>query len=240
MIALVSIGNVSGARAEVTVFAAASLTDLFAELVQSYQDNGGTRIVLVTGASSSLARQIVSGAPADFYVSANLDWAEYVANGADFAAPIILYGNELVVISDGPKVSPDLRDLPGLLAGGRLALGDPSHVPAGIYARAALEAAGIWDEVVSSLVPASDVRTAVGYVKRGAAQFGVVYRTDVQDDLQLAGVVDPDLYPPISYYAVARQAGLEELADFISYLQSAAAHMIVVKQGFKIEERTSQ
>lgn len=223
----------SSVKADLTVFAAASLTDVMGNLVSAFEKQSGHAVRLVTGGSSSLARQIVSGAPADVFVSANLSWAQHVAADEKFGAPRSLFGNALVVVSNrAVEVSPDLHELPALLQSERLAMGDPLHVPAGIYAKAALEAAGVWTKIEPRLVPAADVRSALAYIVRGAAAYGLVYATDVREGAEIVAHVDPSFYPKISYYAVASNAPSLELTAFQRYLESVNAEKIITGMGF--------
>lgn len=221
-------------RAEFTLFAAASLTDVSAALLDDFTArNPSISTRLATGASSTLARQIVSGAPADAFISANHGWAEFVAEGADYGVPEVVFGNRMVVISLEDRVLPDLAGLASALDGGRLALGDPAHVPAGIYAQQALEAAGVWMEIEDQLAPAADVRGAVAYVMRGAAPFGLVYRTDaLSSGLNIALEIDPSLHDPVRYYMAFGEPPSVEALNFALYLGSEAATEIVARFGF--------
>lgn len=224
----------AAAKAETTVFAAASLTDIVMRLADLYEETQDGTLWVVIGASSTLARQVVAGAPADVYISANLEWAEHVAQHDGFAEPVPLFGNTLVLVAEGDfTVSSDLSQLPNFIENTRLALGDPTHVPAGIYAEQALRRAGIYNQLADHLVPAADVRTAIGYVLRGAATFGLVYETDVRSGLNLITAVAPELYAPIVYYAVPQLEMSEQGQAFWDFLQSPRAQSEIVDMGFK-------
>lgn len=234
LIAAMACLHTAVARAEMTVFTASSLTDVMEKLAVTYQASDGGAVRIVTGASSTLARQIASGAPADLFVSANREWADFVAAQDGFENPQALFGNALVLIADSEvSASPDLHELPALLGEGRLAVGDPTHVPAGEYARAALEAAGIWQQMADKLVPAPDVRTAVSYVLRGAAHFGLVYATDAREGVHLITRVDPGLYPPVEYFAVQPTKPNPDVARFLAYMRSPDAKELIVGMGFE-------
>ena len=236
----------SAARAAepVYVFAAASLKNALDEVARAYP---GPRPVLVYGASSRLARQIERGAPAALFISADLQWMDYLAaRGAILAETRRdLLGNRLVLIA--PRASGvQLRIAPGMalaaaLGDGRLALGDPAHVPAGLYARAALEKLGVWESVSRRLAPAEDVRTALALVARGEAPLGIVYQTDAAAEpaVRVVDRFDHALHPPIVYpLALVKGAGAAARApsnaarEFAAYLQSPAAARIFARHGF--------
>lgn len=222
------------AGARVDLYAASSLTDLAGALADAFTEASGAEVRVVTGASSSLARQIAAGAPASVFISANRDWIDVAVAEAGFSAPRRLCGNSLVVI--GPVGAPPLdalARLPGALGQGRLAVADPEHVPAGIHAHEALEAAGLWEALQDRLAPADNVRAAVILVAAGAARFGIVYATDAA----YPGVVpvlaiDDGLHAPIAYWlALAPDAGADAAA-FARFLFGDAAAAIIAAQGF--------
>jgi molybdate transport system substrate-binding protein len=243
-LALCSPSSAARAAEPVYVFAAASLKGALDEVARAY---AGPRPVLVYGASSRLARQIERGAPAALFISADQQWMDYLAaHGAILAETRRdLLGNRLVLIA--PRASGvQLRIAPGMplaaaLGGGRLALGDPAHVPAGIYARAALEKLGLWESVRRRLAPAEDVRTALALVARGEAPLGIVYQTDAAAEpaVRVVDRFDESLHPPIVYpLALVKSAGAAARApsnsarEFAAYLQSPAAASIFAAQGF--------
>lgn len=218
---------------EITVFAAASLGDVVNELAADFEHRTGHEVRVVTAASSTLARQIEKGAPADVFISANKAWAAYVSAAREFAKPTALFGNRLVLVSTTPfDAPPKLAQLPQLLGGGRLAIGDPAHVPAGQYAQAALEAAGVWNDVKDRLAPAGDVRSALAFVARGAAQFGIVYATDARAAVPVVLEIDPALYPPIIYFAVTPKVPSKQVTVLMDYLLGPEASMIIEGRGF--------
>jgi len=162
------------------VFAAASLSDVMAEIAGSVRPAP----VLSFAASSTLARQIEQGAPADLFLSADEAWMDYLS-ARGLIAPdsrVRLLSNALVLIAPADQplrltIEPGFA-LAAALGGGRLALADPEAVPAGRYARAALEHLGVWAVVEPRMVRAADVRGALRFVERGEAAAGIVYRTD--------------------------------------------------------------
>ncbi len=174
------------ARAQgLTVFAAASLTDAMHDVAALWQAAGHPPFRASFAASSTLARQIEQGAPANLFASADEKWMDYLAQRGLIAADTRtdLLGNDLVLIVPADKptnviIGPGF-DLTTLLGpNGRLSVGDPAHVPAGIYAEQALKKLGMWDKVAPRLAPAADVRSALLLVERGEAPAGIVYATD--------------------------------------------------------------
>ncbi|HET9019592.1 MAG TPA: molybdate ABC transporter substrate-binding protein, partial [Acetobacteraceae bacterium] len=189
------------AEAGLTVFAAASLTDALRDVAALWEGAGHAKPRLAFGSSSTLARQIGQGAPADLFASADARWMDDVAAQGLIAAGTRrdLLGNALVLVVPAARartvtIGPGL-DLAALLGpAGRLAVGDPAHVPAGIYARAALRHLGLWAGVAGRLAPAEDVRAALLLVERGEAPAGIVYATDaaVAPGVAVAGTFPAD------------------------------------------------
>ena len=164
-----------GAETPVTIFAAASTTDAVTEIAAAYTAETGGMLRPVFAASSTLARQIAQAAPADLYLSASIAWMEHLQSEALVDAKSLwpLLANRLVLIApaDSPlqiKLTPQ-ADLGSTLGRGRMAIGDPAHVPAGIYARQALESLGLWTQVADKLAQSSNVRAALALVERGEA-----------------------------------------------------------------------
>ena len=239
-LALVSIET---ARAEVLVFAAASLKNAFDEVAALSQQVDGISIRVSYAASSALARQIENGAPADLFVSADLDWMNYLEQRAliEPASRVNLLGNRLVLIAPVSSAAPLSLDSaePVLerLGDGRLAVADPDHVPAGKYARAALMSVAVWPSVVARLAPAESVRAALAMVSRGEAPLGVVYDTDARADTGVAVVAMFPLgsHPPIVYPA-ALVAGRRtpETVAVLARLRSEAAAERFRQWGFAV------
>lgn len=200
----------------VTVFAAASLTEAIRALAQDWQARGHPAPRLSFAASSALARQIEQGAPADLFLSADEPWMDYLRQRGLIvdATQISPIGNALVLISpvDRPRrvtLAPGTDLLPLLGLRGRLATGDPAHVPVGRYAEAALRWMGQWDALAPRLARADNVRSALLLVERGEAPFGIVYATDATASrgVALAATFPPESHPPITYpFAVTRHA----------------------------------
>ena len=178
-------GNTLADEGKITVFAAASLTNAMQDIATQYKKEKGVDVVSSFASSSTLARQIEAGAPADLFISADQKWMDYAVDkkAIDTASRQTLLGNSLVVVA--PKAS-EQKDFTidsktnwtSLLNGGRLAVGDPEHVPAGIYAKEALQKLGAWDTLSPKLAPAEDVRGALALVERNEAPLGIVYGSD--------------------------------------------------------------
>jgi molybdate transport system substrate-binding protein len=231
--------------ADVLVFAAASLQTALDELSAPAQRATGARIRVSYAASSALARQIENGAPADLFISADLDWMDYLAERRLIRpdSRVNLVGNRLVLIT--PKARPVALEivagfpLAAALGKERLALADPAAVPAGKYARAALTSLGVWDSVAAKVAAAENVRAALLLVDRGEAPLGIVYRTDALADANVA-IVDtfPESTHPAIVYPAALTAGASPAAAaLLRFLQTEAASAAFGKQGFTIPRR---
>jgi len=232
-----------GAAEKVTVFAAASLKNALDEVSAAWKASAGKETTNSYAASSALAKQIESGAPADVFISADLDWMNYLAERNLVAAgsEVQLLGNELVLVAPAGStatatIAPGF-DLAGLLAGGRLAVGDVKSVPAGKYAKAALEKLGVWPSVENSLAQAENVRAALKLVAAGEAPAGIVYQTDAREDdkVKVLATFPADTHPPIIYPAALMAASKNaDAAAFVAFLRTPAALDIFRAHGFTI------
>jgi molybdate transport system substrate-binding protein len=229
--------------AEIVVFAAASLKEALDEAARGYEHQSGDVVKVSYAASSTLAKQIESGAPADMFVSADLDWMDYLQkrNLIQPASRKNLLGNRLVIVAPADSdVKFDIKpgfDLAGALRGGRLAMADPDSVPAGKYGKAALEKLGVWNSVRAAVAPAENVRAALLYVSRREAPLGIVYATDAASDprVRIAGVFPEDSHPPIVYpLALTTQSRNLSAPRLLEFLTSPAARPIFEKQGFTV------
>ena len=234
------------ARAQqLTVFAAASLTDAMKDISTKWAEAGHQPLVLSFGSSSTLARQIEQGAPANVFASADEKWMDYLADKKLIAAGTRkdLLGNDLVLVISADKpmhvTINKSFDLMGLLgANGRLATGDPAHVPVGIYAEQALKALGLWDSVSPRLARTEDVRAALLLVERGEAPAGIVYATDAAASkaVMIAGTFPADSHDPVSYpFAVTKSGDTPEARALLVFLTSAPARAVFAQRGFKVE-----
>ena len=231
----------SAQPAKLVIFAAASLKDALDEVTSAYQRDKGQETTTSYAASSTLAKQIEAGAPADIFISADLDWMDYLSQRS-LIKPETRFnflGNKLVLIAraDDPiklAIGPDFP-LAQALGTSRLAIADPASVPAGKYGKAALESLGVWASVEGKLAPAQDVRATLAFVSRGEAPLGIVYQTDATADkaVKIVGEFPESSYPPIVYpLAVTRSSANPGTADYIAFLKSSAARPDFEKQGF--------
>ncbi|WP_029042538.1 molybdate ABC transporter substrate-binding protein [Cucumibacter marinus] len=217
----------------VRVFAAASMIDVLEPLADLFVEQGHPRPVIVTGASSVMARQIEAGAPADVFISANLDWASAVIKLSGWGKWRPFVSNRLVVIGPaGAAPLEDINQLPDRLAGGRLAIAEPDSVPAGIYAREALTKLGLWEAIEPLTAPAENVRAALNFVVTGAAPYGVVYESDARDPrVSIIAEIPKWSYFAVDYYTVIREDNPQADA-FVRLLRSDEADEIFAAYGF--------
>jgi molybdate transport system substrate-binding protein len=227
----------------VTVFAAASLKNALDAVAAAWEGETGNRVVVSYAASSALAKQIDAGAPADVFVSADLDWMAWLSERdlTSKGTETRLLGNRIVLIA--PKdsgvrgaIAPGF-DLAGLLGDGRLAMANVDSVPAGKYGRAALEKLGVWASVEGKVAQAENVRAALALVSTGEAPLGIVYRTDAAADakVRIVAAFPQDTHPPIVYpAAVLAGAASPAAGDFLAFLQSDKARMLFEAQGFAV------
>lgn len=238
--------SAAAARAEdVVVFAAASTTNALTEIGQMFTAKTKIGVKSSFASSSTLAKQIEQGAPAQIFVSADQKWADYL-DGKKLLAPgtrTDLLGNSLVLISPADSKAPDLKieqgfDLVAALQGGRLSVGDPDHVPAGIYAKEALTNLGVWNVLEPRLARQNDVRSALALVERGETPFGIVYSTDasVSKGVKVVGTFPASSHQPVTY-PVALVAGQDSPAakDFFAFMKSADAKAVFKKYGFVVQ-----
>ena len=227
----------------VLVFAAASLKNALDEIVAQYERETGKKVTISYGASSALAKQIEAAAPADLFISADLDWMDYLQarNLIKTDTRGNMLGNRLVLVA--PKDSrASIKIGPGfplveLLGGGRLAMADPKAVPAGKYGRAALESLGVWQAVEPRVAAAENVRAALALVSRGEAPLGIVYQTDAAADsnVKIVGMFPEDTHPPIIYPAAVTGTSTNgDSATFLAYMRAPGARSAWEKQGFTV------
>lgn len=223
------------------VLAAASLQESLTEAADAWAAKGHAKPVLSFAGSSALARQIIAGAPADLFLSADEEWMDAVAK-AGLLRPgtrMTLLGNRLVLIAPAAskvRLTP-ARGFPlaKALGSGRLAVADPDAVPAGKYAKAALTALGVWSGVAAKVAPAENVRAAMALVERGAAPLGIVYATDAKASrsVRVVGTFPASSHPPIRYpVAVLKASRHRDAAGFRTFLLSRQGRAIFARHGF--------
>lgn len=238
----VSLAGHAAAAEKITVFAAASLTNALQEIATQYQKKSGVEVVSSFASSSVLARQIDQGAPADLFISADQQWMDDVVakNSVVSSTRYTLLGNDLVLIapkSDAAKaVTIDSNtDWKSLLKGERLAVGDPDHVPAGIYAKEALQKLGAWDALSPQLAPANNVRAALALVERNETPYGIVYGSDAvaSQKVQVVGRFPEDSHKPVEYpMAIVKEHQNATVKAFYNYLQGPDAAAVFKQYGF--------
>ena len=230
---------------QILLFAAASLTDAMQAIAAGYEKTAHVTVKSSFDSSSVLARQIEAGAKADVFFSADTAWMDYLAsrNLIQAASRANVLGNRLVLIAPAQsavqlKIAPHFP-LAAALGDGRLATGDPDSVPVGRYARAALTALGVWDEIAPRLARAENVRVALLYVDRGEAPLGIVYASDALADKRVR-VVDTfpaSTHEPIVYPIALTASARGEAAGFVAYLRGPQGRDIFVKFGFTVLAR---
>ena len=225
----------------VVVFAAASLKESLDDVARQFESSTGNKVVVSYAASSALAKQIEADAPADIFISADTDWVDYLDTRKLLAAGsrANLLANQLVLIAPVSststlKISPAFK-LSEALGKDRLAVANPDAVPAGKYAKAALEAFAIWPSVRDKLARAENVRAALALVSRGESSFGIVYKTDALAD---KGVRIVDTFPPASHPAITYPAALVATSKlpaakaFLDFMRSEKMRRTWKKYGF--------
>ncbi len=229
-----------GETSKLMVFAAVSLTDVLTELKDSFEAAYPVKVQLNLASSGTLARQIEQGGEADVYISANRKWASYIDSLGFIEKEYLreIARNELVLVAPSgmalkTATIDSTLDLMALLAGDRLSMGDPAHVPAGRYAHQALQYYG-WEGLTSRILPAKDVRSALMVVEMGEVPLGIVYRTDA---LKSKKVQILDAFPEKSHQPIVYMAGVCKLTaasvDFYAFLNAAESFPVWEKYGFK-------
>lgn len=230
---------------DIVVFAAASLKNALDDIKTQYERDTGKHVTISYAASPTLAKQIEAAAPADIFISADLDWMDYLAERKliDPGSRINLLGNSIALVAPANSaasitIGPDFP-LASLLGNGRLAMADPNTVPAGKYGKAALEKLGVWPAVADRIAPAENVRAALLLVSRGECPLGIVYRTDAIADpgVRVIATFPANTHPPIIYpmALVVTSTNLDAEA-FATNLRSPSAARLFEKQGFTFLE----
>ena len=210
--AVAASGPAQAQEKSLTVFAAASMKNALDDVDAAYSKQTGVKIAASYAASSTLMKQIEQGAPADIFVSADLDWMDYGSQKKVIKddTRVNLLGNKIVLIAPKDSKIGHVTIAPGFelakLAGdGRITTGDVKSVPVGKYAKAALEKLGVWASVEPKMAMAESVRAALALVARGEAVLGIVYETDakVEPGVKIVGTFPADSHPPIIYPVAA-------------------------------------
>lgn len=224
------------------IYAASSMTGAVTTLIERQQIKTAHRYIPVFGASSTLARQIIQGAPAHIFITAHPDWMDQIINH-NLIEPESLRNiakNRLVIaapVSNGlPLDMSDPRAFLARLAHGRMAISDPNHVPAGIYGKQALQNLGLWSGVKDRLAIASNVRITLSYIARAETALGIVYASDLygQSDIKSVALIPEKSHSTIVYQiAVVREKATESARAFQRFLQSEKARAILGQFGFQ-------
>ena len=225
----------------VRVYAAASTTDALQEALAAFDAGTSAAPEAIVGSSSAMARQIEHGAPADLFLSANHTWMQHLVDQGNIGpeAPVELLENSLVVVvpkgTAHPGATTDASSLTALIGDGRLAMGDPAHVPAGIYAQAALQSLGAWRTVEPQLARTNDVRAALALVERAEVPAGIVYATDAEasDQVDIVSTLPSSAHPPIVYpLGIVRTRGVG-VREVYEHLLGPRAAAIFQAHGFR-------
>ncbi|MET2954928.1 molybdate ABC transporter substrate-binding protein [Vibrio harveyi] len=241
LVAILSVSSAANAATELKVYAASSMTNAVNDIAQQFETKYDVTVMPVYGGSSSIARQILNGAPADIFISANTKWMDYLVKSKAVKNDSVtnLVRNSLVLIA--PKASTiepfDFSDANAwnqALEGNRLALGNPVSVPAGMYAKESLTNLGVWKKLERQIAPAKNVRLALALVERGEAPLGVVYKTDalLTDKVKVVGEFANDTHADIIYpAAIVKDSTQSE--QFFEYLKSDDAKKVFAQYGFQ-------
>lgn len=226
----------------ITVFAAASLKSALTEIGAQWQVSSGHSVTFSFAGTSTLARQIQQGAPADIFIAASADWMDEVIASGDVRADTRrdILGNTLVLIAHDPAAKPITLtadvDLAAMLGGGKLGMALVDAVPAGIYGKQALQSLGLWDAVAGQIAQADSVAGALNFVITGAVPFGVVYATDVKgvQGAQVIGTFPAGSHEQITYTAALTAQAKPTAQAFLDFLRSSSATAIWENAGFNV------
>jgi molybdate transport system substrate-binding protein len=230
------------AQEQIKVFAAASLKNALDDINAAFTKSTGIKVVVSYEASSALAKQIEQGAPADVFISADMRWMDYAAERKliNPNTRLNLLGNRLVLIAPAESKLDQVTigqnfDIAKLAGDGRIAVADVKAVPAGLYAKAALEKLGAWVAAEPKLAQAENVRATLAFVARGETPVGIVYETDakVEPKVKILGAFPDGSYPTVTYPAAATAETKKiGVGQYFSFLRTAAAKAIFEKYGF--------
>ena len=224
------------------VFAAASMKNALDDIDAAFTAKTGVKVTASYAASSTLAKQIEQGAPADIFVSADTDWMDYATakKNINESTRVNLLGNSIVLIAPKDSKIDNVTigqgfDLAKLAGDGKITTADVKSVPVGKYAKASLEKLGAWSAAEPKFAMTENVRAALALVARGEAALGIVYSTDakVEPGVKIIGTFPADSHPPIIYPVAATATAKAEAADYLAFLRSSAAKTVFEKYGFK-------
>ncbi len=241
LLALLSFAGPASAQDALTVFAAASMKNAVDDINAEFTKATGIKVSASYAASSALAKQIENAAPADIFASADLEWMDYVAQKKLIKddTRVNLLGNKLVLIAPKDSKIGNVAiakgfDLAKLAGGERIAFADVRAVPAGKYAKAALESLGSWAAAEPKAAMAENVRAALALVSRGETPLGIVYETDAKIDpgVKIVGTFPEGSHPAITYPVAVTATAKPDAMKYLAYLRSQNAKIIFEKYGF--------
>jgi molybdate transport system substrate-binding protein len=242
LVALAGVPQPLVAQEQITVFAAASLKNALDDTNTAFTKATGMKVTASYAASSALAKQIEQSAPADVFISADLQWMDYLADRKLIKPDtrVNLLGNKLVLIAPTDSKLATMTigqgfDIATLAGDGRIAVADVKSVPAGLYAKAALEKLGAWRAAEPKLAQAENVRATLAFVARGETPIGIVYETDakVEPRAKIVGTFPHGSYPPVTYpVAATTESKKAGVAQYLQFLRTPAAKAIFEKYGF--------
>lgn len=242
LVALAGVPQPLVAQEQITVFAAASLKNALDDTNAAFTKATGIKVTASYAASSALAKQIEQSAPADVFISADLQWMDYLAERKLIKPDtrVNLLGNKLVLIAPTDSKLATMTigqgfDIAKLAGDGRIAVADVKSVPAGLYAKAALEKLGAWRAAEPKLAQAENVRATLAFVARGETPIGIVYETDakVEPKVKIIGTFPDGSYPPVTYpFAATTESKKSGVAQYLLFLRTPAAKAIFEKYGF--------
>ena len=221
------------AQAEVLIFAAASLKEPVDQIAAQFDD-----VTVSYGGSGTLARQVSLGAPADIVLLANTDWMNALVNGAHVQADTLVdFASNRLILVGAQGAEPLVLEADALRAAlgtGRLATGLTEAVPAGIYAKAALQNLGLWDVTKDRLAEVENVRAALTLVARGQTPLGIVYRSDtrISDAVVELAAFPAESHPPIRYVGALTGRADADALGFLAYLTGAEGQAVFASSGF--------
>ena len=230
------------AQEQITVFAAASLKNALDDVNAAFTKTTGVKVTASYAASSALAKQVEQGAPADVFISADLQWMDYVGERKliKLDTRVNLLGNKLVLIAPADSKITNVTigqgfDIARLAGSGRIAVADINAVPAGRYAKAALEKLGAWAAAEPKLAQAENVRATLAFVARDETPIGIVYETDakVEPKVKVIGAFPDGSYPPVTYPVAATATTTKQsVSQYLHFLRSSTAKTVFEKYGF--------
>ena len=240
------VAQARAAASDITVFGAASTTNALTAIAKSYEAGGHGNVALAFASSSTLAKQIENGAPADVFLSASAEWMDYLEGKSllEAGSRSDLLGNRIVLIVPASSavqtltVSPQLDLLALLGKDGLLSIGDPVHVPVGTYAKSALEQLKLWPQVENKIAPAKDTRAGLALVERAESPLGIAYASDavISDKVRVVGAFPTNSHPEIDYPVAAVKGDKSSAAlNFIKFLCTPQAKEIWAKYGFEVK-----